>query len=137
VPNENNSSGTHRRAQTGTGGSFKMARAAAEALEPLATGVTIVEAATVVCVRRAPAGQCSPRTLSYGDYTLDADAMGQLGEFECVHPFIKQCAIPSSFRACVTIAPLSVLCDLCVICVCVICTTCNNEGGISVRGCRS
>eukprot|EP01043_Picozoa_sp_COSAG02_P030583 COSAG02_NODE_1960_length_10257_cov_48.153278_2_plen_183_part_00 len=63
----------------------QMARAAAEALEPLATGVTIVEAATVVCVRRAPVGQCSPRTLSHYDYTLDADGMGQLGEFECVH----------------------------------------------------
>ena len=59
-----------------------MARAAAEALEPLAAGVTIVEAATVLCVRRAPADQFSARTLSHKDYTLDADARSQLGDFE-------------------------------------------------------
>ena len=58
-----------------------MARAAAEALEPLATGVQIVEASTVVCVREGPAGT-TPRTLSHSDYALDGDGTTQLGEFE-------------------------------------------------------
>lgn len=61
---------------------LSMARAAAEALEPLAAGVTIVEAATVLCVRRVPPDQFSARTLSHEDYTLDADARSQLGDFE-------------------------------------------------------
>lgn len=64
------------------GSSTRMARAAAEALEPLpASGVRIVEAATVICVRRAPAGQAAPRTLHHGDYELDADGTKQLGKF--------------------------------------------------------
>jgi 8-oxo-dGTP pyrophosphatase MutT (NUDIX family) len=59
-----------------------MARAAAEALEPLASGVTIVEASTVVCVRIVPEGEFSPRTLSHAQYQqLDADGTGQLGDF--------------------------------------------------------
>ena len=59
----------------------RMARAAAEALEPLAIGVQIVEASTVVCVRQAPAGTFAPRTLSHSSYALDEDGATQLGEF--------------------------------------------------------
>ena len=57
-----------------------MARAASEALEPLAANVTVVEASTVVCVRQAPPGRPS-RTLVASDYPLDDDGAGQLGEF--------------------------------------------------------
>ena len=57
-----------------------MARAASEALEPLAANVTVVEASTVVCVRQAPPGRPS-RTLVASDYPLDEDGAGQLGEF--------------------------------------------------------